>query len=185
MHTAKTLAQRFDPGRILQRGKPFPGFEFPALAAGGRPITQAEREGKLYLVEFWATWCAPCVGEMPYLHATYAKVNGAGPGEGKDGLRRLGPVERPKIEFVSVSLDESPDDAQAFREAHWSMPWTHAFVGRAGEKEAMERYGFAGVPTAVLVDGAGTIVEVGRALRGERLLPTLERALAPERSSVR
>ncbi|MCY1071349.1 hypothetical protein OV090_41790 [Nannocystis sp. RBIL2] len=104
-------------------------------------------------------------------------MNGAGPGKKKDGLRRLGPVERPKIEFVSVSLHQSPDDVQAFRKEHWSMPWTHAFVGRAREKEVME--------TAVLVDGTGVIVEVGGALRRERLLPTLERALMQERSSGR
>lgn len=182
-YTAKYLAQRFDPDRILQRGRPFPGFEFPALAAGGRPITRAERAGRLYFIEFWATWCGPCVADMPDLHAAYAQVNGARPGkgEGEAGLRRLGSIERPKIEFVFVSLDQRPEDVRAFRAEHWSMPWTHAFVGRDGEKEVMERYGFSGVPTGVLVDGAGTIIEVGAALRRERLLPTLERALASAR----
>lgn len=184
MHASKRLAQKFDPDRLLQRKKPFPSFEFSALTADGRAVTQAEREGRLYLIEFWATWCGPCLAEMPNLHAAYSKVNGAVPGKGKDGLRRLGPVERPKIEFVFVSLDERPDDVQVFREKHWSMPWTHAFVGRDREQEVMERYGFSGVPTAVLVDGTGTIVELGDALRRERLLPTLERALALEQARV-
>jgi len=185
MYGSKQLAQRFDPDRILQRGKPFPDFEFPALVTGGRPITRAERADRLYLVEFWATWCAPCVAEMPVLHAAYAKVNDAGPGDGKDGLRRLEPVERPKIEFVFVSLDQSSGDVQRFRETYWSMPWLHAFVGRADEKEVMERYGFSGVPTAVLVDSTGTIVEVGGALRRDRLLPTLERVLSRGGAVVR
>lgn len=180
-YAAKHLAQQFDPGRILRRGKPFPDFEFPALAADGRPITKAERAGRLYLVEFWATWCGPCVYDMPDLHAAYAKLNGIKTGEGEKGLRRIGPVEEPAIEFVFVSLDQSREDLAAFREQHWPMPWTHAFVGRDREREVMERYGFSGVPTAVLVDGDGTIVEVGAALRRERLLPTLERALAARR----
>lgn len=180
MYEVESLAQRFDPERILQRGKPFPDFEFPALAAGDPPVTKAERQGQLYLVEFWATWCGPCVGEMPKLHAAYARVNGAKPGKGEDGMRRLEPVERPKIEFVFVSLDESPDAVVPFRKEHWSMPWTHAFVGRAGETEVYKRYGFSGIPTAILVDGTGTIVAAGGELRGERLLPTLERALTPE-----
>ncbi len=175
---ARYVAQQFDPDRVLQRGKPLPGFEFAALARDGRAVTSAERAGRLYLVEFWATWCGPCVADMPELHAAYAAVNGARPGKGKEGLRRLRSVERPRLEFVFVSLDQSAGDVEKFREQHWSMPWTHAFVGRAGEQAVMARLGFSGVPTAVLVDGQGIIREVGGALRGERLLPTLEKALA-------
>ena len=58
------------------------------------------------------------------------------------------------------------------------MPWTHAFIDPDRQAEVKARFGFSGVPTAILVDGAGTIVEVGNALRRERLLQTLERALA-------
>ena len=97
---------------------------------------------------------------------------------GLDRLRRLAPVERPRVEFVFVSVDESPDIVQKFRDEHWAMPWTHAFSGGDRQTEVKARFGFSGVPTAILVDGAGTIVEVGNALRGERLLQTLERALA-------
>ncbi|MCY0987850.1 TlpA disulfide reductase family protein [Nannocystis sp. ILAH1] len=176
--TAKYLAEQFDPDRALQRGKPFPDFEFPALAAGAPPVVQADRRGRMYFVEFWATWCGPCVADMHDLHAAYAAIHGLEAGSGADGLRKLGPAERPRIEFVFVSTDQSPGDVQAFRDKHWSMPWTHAFVGRGGEAATMARFGFSGIPTGVLVDGTGTIVEVGAALRGEQLLPTLERVLA-------
>ncbi|WP_434417682.1 TlpA family protein disulfide reductase [Nannocystis pusilla] len=177
-YTAKYLAEQFDPDRALQRGKPFPDFEFPALAAGAPPVVQADRRGRMYFVEFWATWCGPCVADMHDLHAAYAAIHGLQAGPGDDGLRKLGAVERPRIEFLFVSIDQSPGDVQAFRDEHWSMPWTHAFVGRDGEAATMARFGFSGVPTGVLVDAAGTIVEVGAALRGQQLLPTLERALA-------
>ncbi len=176
-NSATYLADLFDPDRSLQRGKPFPDFEFAALA-GGPPVTRAERAGRLYLLEFWATWCGPCVADLPDVHAAYAKLHGVGAVDSEDRLRRLAPVERPRVELVFVSLDQSPEVVQKFRDEHWSMPWTHAFVGGDRHAEVTARYGLPGIPTAILIDGAGTIVEVGDALRGERLLPTLERALA-------
>ncbi|MCX4247831.1 TlpA family protein disulfide reductase [Paraliomyxa miuraensis] len=199
------IEKEFDPNRVLQRGRPFPAFDFAGLRPTDPHVTSTARSGRLYLVEFWATWCGPCVAEMPNLHGAYAAINGARPGkiagrgtrkhEGKKktearaeadedaGLRALRPVEHPKVEFVFVSLDANPSDVEAFRTEHWSMPWTHGFVGHSGEKAAMERFGFFGVPTTILVDEKGTIVEYGNALRGENLLPVLERTLAERHGS--
>ena len=179
------LRDEYDPDRILRRGKPFPAFDFAPLHDGGPRITSTDRTGRLYLLEFWATWCSGCVKQMPTLHTAYAAINGAksSKGRGEAALRRLRPVEHPNIEFVSVSLDTDPSKVDEFRKQHWSMPWTHAFVGESGEAQAQERYGFSAVPRIVLVDESGTILEVDESLRGEKLLPTLERVLA-ERSAA-
>jgi thiol-disulfide isomerase/thioredoxin len=142
---ATYLAELFDPDRSLQRGKPFPDFEFAALA-GGPPVTRAERAGRLYLLEFWATWCGPCVADMPNFHAAYAKIHGVGAVDPEDRLRRLAPVERPRVEFVFVSLDQSPDVVQEFRDEHWAMPWTHAFVGGDRRAEVTARFGLLRLP---------------------------------------
>jgi thiol-disulfide isomerase/thioredoxin len=176
------LARTYDPARVLQRGKPLPDFDFAMLGDERKRVTKAERAGRLYIVEFWATWCAPCVVEMPRLHETYAAINGAQrKGKGEAALRKLKPVGDPKVEFVFVSLDTTPNVVTEFRRKHWSMPWTHAFVGKGvNEAEVMERFGFSGVPMTILVDATGTIIEYGSALQREKLRGTLERVLAKQ-----
>jgi len=81
---------------------------------------------------------------------------------------------------VFVSLDASPAEVKAFRAEQWSMPWTHAFAGFDRDSELRARYGFSDLPQTVLVDGTGTIIELGQALRGSRLRPTFERVLAEQ-----
>lgn len=172
------IEEQYDPERPLQIGKTLPSFDFAALQGNAR-VASSTYEGQVYLLEFWATWCAPCVADMPKLHDVYATINGVRrPKRGKpDALRRMAAAKQPKVDFVFVSLDHDAGEVAAFRKEHWSMPWTHAFVGDAGMKDVMQRFGFSGVPTAILVDGKGTILEVGETLRGDLLLPTLQRLL--------
>jgi thiol-disulfide isomerase/thioredoxin len=176
------LSQQYDPARTLQRGKPLPDFDFAMLGEPSKRVTKAEREGRLYLIEFWATWCGPCVVEMPLLHEAYAAINGVRrKGKGETGLRTLKPARDPQVEFVFVSFDSTEKDVEDFRRKHWSMPWTHAYVGQGDrDDEVMKRFGFSGVPTTILVDRTGTILEYGAALRHGALKGTLERVLASQ-----
>ncbi len=177
LRATMALEKRFDPARVLQPGKTLPSFDYATLGRASPRITRDSRLGRLYVLEFWATWCKPCVAQMPELHRVYAAINGAKAGTSDVDLRRLRPVEHPRVEFVFVSFDADPGDVTRYRDEQWSMPWTHAFVGK-DFAAVMKAMGLLGVPTVILVDEQGTILEVGESLSGDALRPTLERVLA-------
>ena len=74
-------------GRLDRIGKPAPGFEAQDLS--GKAVRLESFKGKYVLVDFWATWCSPCIGELPRLQEAYRKYHGVG------------------FEILSVSLDET------------------------------------------------------------------------------
>ena len=57
---------------------PFSSVQFPLRDLEGREWNRDELQGKVVLVDFWATWCTPCVGELPYLQRTYERHHEAG-----------------------------------------------------------------------------------------------------------
>ncbi|MBX7082694.1 MAG: TlpA family protein disulfide reductase [Nannocystaceae bacterium] len=172
---AGSLAARFDPERPLQLGRTLPAFDFEAVGPAAARVRSDERRG-LQLLIVWATWCQPCLDELPALHAAWAAIHGVTPPRDGD-WSRVAPLADPAIEFVSISLDDSPQTVAAARRGRLAMPWTHAFVG-VDRADALEReFGFVGVPTLILVDRAGTILALDDALVGEALLPTLQAAL--------
>lgn len=116
--------------------------------------TKETFKDKVYLLDFWATWCSPCIKELPLLHKIYDQYKDKG------------------FEILSLSADESKTDVSKLRQGKWKMPWKHSFLD---DKEKMtEAYEVTGYPSAFLVDAKGQIIADGYAARGERL----EKALA-------
>jgi thiol-disulfide isomerase/thioredoxin len=137
----------------LQLGKeitdcPFTDFE-------GRPRNISEFRGKYVLLDFWATWCAPCVAEIPFLKAAYDKF--------KDR----------NFAIVGIDADEDPAPARTLV-AERGVGWPQATL--ASTKDRLSVYAY---PTAILLDPSGTIVSMGEKgeLRGKNLEITLERLL--------
>ncbi len=152
------ILKRFDPNRRIQPGKPIPDFEVK-LMGSGKKISNKNLLGKFYMMDFWASWCGPCLGEMQQLHTAYKKF--------KDK----------NFVILSLSFDGKPEDALNFRKQQWKMPWLHTFVENGFRSKVAQDFEVTGIPKPILVGPAGKILEVGGALRGENLEKTLARYL--------
>lgn len=149
---------RVDPDRPVQIGRALPEFEVSALDAEDR-ITNRSLRGSFVLVDFWATWCAPCRAEMPTLHKaneTFSERN---------------------LRILSLSLDQSPAEVRTYRRGTWPMPWRHAFLVGGWKNKVVKAFDIRGIPFPVLIDPEGRVVATGSALRGDELSETLDRLL--------
>lgn len=153
--------KRLDPDRAIQVGKPVPEFSVK-LIDSDVTISNSGLKGRYYLIDFWAVWCGPCIGEMPELHKMYEEF--------KDK----------NFTIVSLSFDQKPEDVHKFREERWAMPWLHSFVEKGFQSELAQRFEVFGIPKPLLVGPDGTILAVDLDLRGAKLEQTLEKFLATE-----
>lgn len=149
--------------RFGMPGEPAPDVPFAPLDTAALPFHPTDLGARAVLVDFWATWCVPCVEEMPTLHRAHERWSDRG------------------FEIVSVSYDDTRDDVRRFRRV-WPMPWRHAFEGRgaAAHGEVWKGYAIGGLPHTVLLDDRGRIVALDDELKGERLEQTLRRVLSEE-----
>ncbi|HPR30912.1 MAG TPA: TlpA disulfide reductase family protein [Prolixibacteraceae bacterium] len=115
----------------------------------GNPFTLSQLKGKFVLVDFWASWCQPCLVEIPNLKEAYAQYKDKG------------------FEILGVSLDREETawrNAIASYELNWIHVWDNA--GEAPGENA-NKYGVSGIPFTVLLDREGTII--AKNLRGSAL----------------
>ena len=116
--------------------QPLPGFSH--LDTSGRPVSAADFDGQVLLVNFWATWCAPCVEEMPMLSRLQRKLAGQG------------------FQVVGVALDDADRAAQFTAEMDLDYP---VLVGGTDVVLTGKRYGNDSgmLPYSVLADRQGVV----------------------------
>lgn len=136
-------------------GKP---LELAGTKFDGTKFDIKDLKGKVVLVDFWATWCGPCLAEYPNIKANYEKYSAKG------------------FEVVGVSIDQDRDALEKYVDDK-KLPWITLHEKDAnGRNPATTHYGILGIPAMFLVDREGKVVSV-RA-RGEELTRLLESQFA-------
>jgi cytochrome c biogenesis protein CcmG/thiol:disulfide interchange protein DsbE len=128
-----------DSAQIARVGKPAPDFTLPAL--DGQTVALSDLQSEPVMVNFWATWCGPCVHEMPFIQEVYEVWSEKG------------------LVLLAVNIGESQPQVHSFmQENRLSF-----LVLLDGTGEVAERYSVRGIPTTVLVDSEGVIrnIKVG------------------------
>jgi peroxiredoxin len=141
----------------LAEGTKFPDFEVKDTT--GKPLSIANYKGKVVLLDFWATWCGPCVHELPNVIKTYEAYHPKG------------------FEIIGISLDKDQDKLASFTKEK-NMTWVQYFDGLVWENKLAVKYGINSIPATFLLDGQGTII--GKDLRGEALEEAVGKTLAKQ-----
>jgi thiol-disulfide isomerase/thioredoxin len=136
------LLRRAEPPG-LPPGRPAPEIAGVAIQYGqpDRPLRLSDFRGKVVVLSFWATWCAPCMALLPHEKALAARLEG-----------------RP-FAFLGVNYDESPEELRSALK-HQVIPWPNWM--REGGDQTSREWEVSALPAAFVIDAQGVIRYRGR-----------------------
>ncbi len=156
--TAKAIkaerAESADGPKDDRMGKPFE-LEFEEAIKGGK-VSMKDLKGKVVVIDFWATWCGPCVGEIPNMKKIYAEYKDKG------------------VEFIGVSLDAPKaqgglEKLTAFVKEK-EVTWPQYYVDK---DNFASKWGINAIPTVFIIDADGNLYSMKARGKLETLIPKL------------
>jgi thiol-disulfide isomerase/thioredoxin len=138
-------------GTLRRLSLPGHPMQISGTLLNGQKFDQKTLAGKVVLVDFWATWCGPCVAEIPNVLEQYEKYHDAG------------------FEVVGISLDQDREALEKFV-TEQKVPWPILFEepeGDGWQHPMATFYGISGIPTVVLIGRDGNVITLDA--RGEKL----------------
>ncbi len=137
--------------------KDAPSFTLPLLAGGD--FNLADEKGKVIVLDFWATWCGPCIKSMP------------------DMISKLSEFDAKKVRFIAVNQAEAKEQVKTFLETRsWKME-----VAMDAQQRVGQQFGVEGIPHTVVIgrDGRVVLVKTGYEPDGaEKIAESVKKALA-------
>ena len=154
----KGLSQVIAMKEYRGEGKRFDAdIEMADTAGVSHSLAEVIGSGRYILVDFWASWCGPCIAEMPNVKAAYERFHAKG------------------FDVVGLSFDANADAWKAAIN-RFAMPWANLSDLKGWESAAAKKYKIHSIPDNILIGPDGRIIANG--LRGEALLQKLAALLS-------
>lgn len=131
--------------------------EFTAKTIGRKEISLSDMDGQYVLLDFWATWCGPCLPEIPHLKTLWDRFGDK------------------NFNIIGISLDRQKSDLTAFLEEK-KIDWPQVLETEGWDGEITKLYNVVGIPRTYLLNPQGEII--AKDLRGEEMIKEIDRYMS-------
>ncbi|GAB4511273.1 MAG: hypothetical protein Tsb004_15450 [Allomuricauda sp.] len=148
----------------ISEGSMLPEFSIPYVSDLDDSFKKSDIKGKVTLIDFWATWCKPCIEEFPNIKENYEVYKAKG------------------FDVISISIDENFEQLKAYSSKK-PFPWdTSLYLEDGFNSQVAKDFQLIGIPKPILVDENGIIIAMDSDIRGDKLEHVLKDLFQDERN---